>query len=1754
MLIKSKFLMFKKSEFQICETLTIKIMRNRILLHFTIFSIAIIHNLLIIQPVIGQTDRYWSGNGPSDNIDQVANWWGGVNPASGDNLYFNNTGTRHWAYSNYGAGSYFNFFISYSGANGIKLYGDNTYAKKFENNSDGSLLELSPSSASAGSREIGNRINNDLEINPVGTGGILVSCDKISMDNTGGARNLKVYGTNTLTVNGIIYEKNGTGATLQIMPAATATVDLKGNSTFTGLTTINGGVLQCDAAGGALLSTNAVTVNGGKLQIKQSQTLGNLTLTSGTLQVDAGQTLTINGTFDISGAATLSVSGTIVYGSGATLKYSGGGRTTSSIEWPATNGPTNVTINTTAATIILHASRTITGDFTVTNSNSTFDVSPASYSLNIGGNWVCNGIFTRQTGTVTLDGGAQNISTGGWHTVFHDLVIAGTGDKTLLSSSFGTLLVYNTTTINAGRTLNLNRTGCHFRYTINNNGTINLGANVSMEFIGTINNYGTFNLNSGSLKNMNTSSINNTGAFNLGSGSLISWSGFSYPLTVTTSGSGTFNSGTGTLDVSSTMIFTTNTPIAFYNINLGGAGNLSLSPAGCTVNGTLTRMNNSYGFITSNVKYGPSSTLVYTSGSNITIGSEWNADPSTSVFGDPGYPNNVTLKMQPGTAQVILNGQRAINGVLTLGTAGNNGGVLTVGANTLRLNSGIIRSTTGNIDASNASATLVFTNSSPVSIPASTFSGNVNNLTINGPGGVILGSAITVPGTLTLTNGVLTNSSYLTLGTGATIVRTGGSLTAAPTFGSTAKVTYNSHTSTITTGYELPASTSVLSDLAINNANGVVLNGNATVNNTLALTSGICATQSNSLILASGGSVSRTSGWINGNLRKFVPAALNPTVVFEVGDAAVYTPVSVAFTGTVSAATGSITAKSTAGDHQQIATSGIYGAKSVNRYWTLTNNTPIPGTWTYSPSFSYVASDNDAGTTPANYLIRRYNSPDWFPATVSGTPTNLLATATGLTSFSDFAVGDPAPALTVEPGSLNFGLVPSGSTSAEMNYTLTGTNLDPASGNITITPPAEFEVSLTSGSGFSSSAITKSYTGGALAATTIYVRFVSFNPQPEPPAYFSGSISNSGAGAPTANVTVSGTASCAAKSIPFTENFDDLTPPAMSPCFTVENTNGDGVQWGTFSTNYVTSPNAASISNSSIAMNDWLFTPGLQLTGGKTYEVGFYYGAGSAFEEKLAVYWGDSPVSSAMTNGPIFDQTFQYANFPGSASFTPLTSGVYYIGFWGHSDANHDWLSIDDIYVKEAVASLTWNGSIDNDWHKSGNWNEGVTPASVSDVIIPAGLTNYPTVTQLTSCNNIIMGSNATSTATLLNNSKLIVFGTAYVDRYFSGNDKDWHLVSSPVEDATAGVFTGMYLQSFAEGSSSYFDITIPLTPLNIMEGYGLYSTLSSSNTVTFTGYPNFGIFSKEFTATNEGWNLFGNPFPSSIDWEAVDIPAGMSNEVHFIRASDGNDLSYVKGLSGQSVSRYIPPMQGFFIKATETGTLTLGDEQRSHSGAGNFYKSENPRLVTLEATGANFSDQTLIHFNEQAGIEHDGKYDAYKIISASNPKLPQIYSVTPNGVKLSVNGMPPASSVPLGFTSGEEGIFTIHAIKTGDFSVVTLEDTKTGVFTDLTKSSYSFSFTPGENEQRFVLHFGALSVNEIENSIASVYSNLNTVYVDLKNITKGDILIYSISGQLVASKLSATGSNKISLASTGNYCVKVITNESTVVKKVFIH
>ena len=542
----------------------------------------------------------------------------------------------------------------------------------------------------------------------------------------------------------------------------------------------------------------------------------------------------------------------------------------------------------------------------------------------------------------------------------------------------------------------------------------------------------------------------------------------------------------------------------------------------------------------------------------------------------------------------------------------------------------------------------------------------------------------------------------------------------------------------------------------------------------------------------------------------------------------------------------------------------------------------------------------------------------------------------------------------------------------------------------------------------------------------------------------------------------------------------------------------------------------------------------------------------ASYDTKLYVYTGTCGSLTCV------DGNDDYCSTRSRVDWFAENGTTYYILVHGYSTNTGTFdLTVD---CTDPV-SATWIGgdgsyqdpNPQEDWFGADNWDVADVPGVGTDVTLPAGLTYYPTIDREARANNLSIGSDASGTATILDYGYLAMYGTGSVDLYFSGNDIDWHLVSSPITTAQAGVFMDMYLQSFDNNTYVYSEIIDETTPLDVMTGYAAYSTLGATNTVNFSGNINFGA---EGQAINPGfdsynWNLLGNPYPSAINWDAVTIPVNMTNEVHYIEAATGNDLSYVQGVGGTG-SQIIPPMQGFFVSALGVDNLIFDDAVRTHGGGG-IYKDSNPQLVVLEAAGENFTDQTWIHFNENAGEEHDGQYDAYKRISTSNPQLPQIYSTTPGGVMMSVNGMPEVQSIPVGFKTIESGVFTISAIETGEFTELYLEDLITGTVTNIYESDYSYTYTLGDQPNRFILHFSPLAIGDLDVSDINVFSYDKEVYVKVPENTNGEIIVYNMMGQEVVSTTITDVLNVITLENSAYYVVTVVSNESVVTKKVFV-
>lgn len=151
------------------------------------------------------------------------------------------------------------------------------------------------------------------------------------------------------------------------------------------------------------------------------------------LTLNTGANRTVSGTFATSGAvtntATLTLSGTCQINSGGyftnsptysgttTLVYNNGGEYTINTEWPASNGPTNVTVQNNGTKVIVNENRTTSGNLVI-NSNATLEVS-ANKQLSITTGFTNNGSLILKSGT------------GGTATILTPTTISGSGNTTV---------------------------------------------------------------------------------------------------------------------------------------------------------------------------------------------------------------------------------------------------------------------------------------------------------------------------------------------------------------------------------------------------------------------------------------------------------------------------------------------------------------------------------------------------------------------------------------------------------------------------------------------------------------------------------------------------------------------------------------------------------------------------------------------------------------------------------------------------------------------------------------------------------------------------------------------------------------------------------------------------------------------------------------------------------------------------------------------------------------------------------------------------------------------------------------------------------------------------------------------------------------------------------------------------------------------------------------------------------------------------
>ncbi len=539
---------------------------------------------------------------------------------------------------------------------------------------------------------------------------------------------------------------------------------------------------------------------------------------------------------------------------------------------------------------------------------------------------------------------------------------------------------------------------------------------------------------------------------------------------------------------------------------------------------------------------------------------------------------------------------------------------------------------------------------------------------------------------------------------------------------------------------------------------------------------------------------------------------------------------------------------------------------------------------------------------------------------------------------------------------------------------------------------------------------------------------------------------------------------------------------------------------------------------------------------------------GSAYDTRLALY--------DACGGTVLACNDDACGLSSGFFYTVTASASYYVQIGGYNDA------VGTGFLSIAFEDTEWTGAAkSNDWNTAGNWTYGI-PSSTTNVTIPAGLSNYPTLTSAGVCNNLYMYADASGYATLLDGGFLTLSGSAYIQAYLTGNV--WHFIGSPVSGATADVFKlaggqpDVYLQSFDETTNTYTDIVPVTTPLNVMEGYAAWVD-GSSWTFTYPGALNTGAYgaadnmTRTIDGDDGGNNLLSNPYPSGIDWDAA-LGWTKTNMMDAFYIEDaGGWATYVSSV-GVGTGSVIAPGQGFFVfvnygGAPTTGTLIMDNSVRVHT-ATPFIKDAVANLVRLEVQGNNKTDETVVRFLEEATALFDGKYDAFKL-EPTDGAIPQLYSIA--NKDMAINTLPETDWVQLGFKANFDGEYTISAIEINDIASVWLEDTFTGEFTNLTMDSYTFNHSVINAPERFILHFTPLAVPENMADMINIYSNNHDVYVAVPANTRGTVKVYNLMGQEAASTTITEVLTRITLDKSAYYVVEVVSDESVVTKKVFV-
>jgi subtilisin-like proprotein convertase family protein len=417
------------------------------------------------------------------------------------------------------------------------------------------------------------------------------------------------------------------------------------------------------------------------------------------------------------------------------------------------------------------------------------------------------------------------------------------------------------------------------------------------------------------------------------------------------------------------------------------------------------------------------------------------------------------------------------------------------------------------------------------------------------------------------------------------------------------------------------------------------------------------------------------------------------------------------------------------------------------------------------------------------------------------------------------------------------------------------------------------------------------------------------------------------------------TYTCPGASIPWSEGFESgfTNSSAVANCWTQNSITGASVWTANNSvTTYNRSPKSGSFNAFLQYSNeDWLFYP-VQLTGGinYTFEVFARQDGSTSTDANITLAYGTSATTSSMTTitGPTGIINGNYQSISGT--FTPSSSGTYYMGIKGYMNSNPWYISIDDISVTLTPVCSSLPTSLTSSSLTSSSSTISWTAATTA----PANGYEYYYSTSSTAPTSSTTASGSTAAGVVSASLTGLTANTTYyfwVRSNCNGTDKgSW---------VSGGSFT-----TLCNAVSSF-----PWT--EGFESTSVPASWSSSTEVIPSCFKNTTTGTSKFTMTNAASQIYNDPYagsnyisiyyPTSADtiWTPMmNLTAGVSYDFSFYWAGDGTSgwvgdgvVSNQQGGNGAIINSLGPS----FVTSTTTtsSSYTLKKYTYIPSNSGNY-------------------------------------------------------------------------------------------------------------------------------------------------------------------------------------------------------------------------